>query len=73
MQTIFTVLDAKPIKGNHTKESLAPMLTEIIDEYTIGEKVHAVVRDGAMGATTNFAGLSSIWCWAHILNRVSIL
>lgn len=67
----FVVLDAKPIVGRHTAAELAPALKDSIAAFEIDkEKCHAIVRDGAMRATTELAGFDSIWCLAHILNRV---
>jgi hypothetical protein len=67
----FTVVGAMPIVGDHTKENLAPMITEFLSEFGIAnKKCHAIVRDGAMKATARMTGYSSIWCFAHVLNRV---
>ena len=69
----FTIVDSMPIVGDHTKENLAPMITGLLSEFEIADKkCHAIVRDGAMGATANTTGHSSIWCFAHLLNRVRI-
>lgn len=69
MEPCFTVLDAKPLLNDHKKETVAPIIAEILEEYGIDQKkIHAIVRGGAMGATTRLAGIDSIWCFAHVLN-----
>jgi hypothetical protein len=65
------ILDASPlINASHTAGNVAPILSKVIDDYSLRDRVHVIVRDGAMAATTNLAGFDSIWCFAHILNRV---
>lgn len=70
----FSVIDVVPIVGRHDASNLSTILKNAMDSFGIDQqKVHVVVRDGGMKATTEAAGFKSLWCWAHVLNRVSNL
>jgi hypothetical protein len=63
-----------PIVEKHNAANLSSILNNAIDNFGIDRnKIHVIVRDGGMKATTEAAGFSSLWCWAHILSRVSNL
>lgn len=67
------ILDARPLTNpSYTAAVVAPILTNVVETYGLTGKIHVIVRDGGMSATTRLAGFESIWCFAHILNRVGI-
>lgn len=74
MKPKFSLIDVMPVIGKHDAQNLSSILIKAIDTFGIDKsKIHVIVRDGGMKATTEAAGFGSIWCWAHILNRVSSL
>jgi len=73
MKPKFFVLDVIPVAGKHDAANLSAILQDAIGRYGIEQrKCHVIVRDGGMRATTEAAGFTSVWCWAHVLNRAVI-
>jgi len=73
MKPKFSLIDVMPVVGKHDAQNLSTILTKAIDKFGIDKsKIHVIVRDGGMKATTEAAGFESIWCWAHVLNRAVV-
>jgi len=62
MEPSFCVLAARSIKHDI---NIHLLLQQIFNEFKIEDKIHAILRGGAMDT-----GSHSIWCQAHILTLV---
>ena len=63
MEPSFCVLAARSIKPD---VNIHLLLQQIFNEFKIEDKIHAILRGGAMDT-----GSHSIWCQAHILTLVN--
>ncbi|KAF7636907.1 Dimer_Tnp_hAT domain-containing protein [Meloidogyne graminicola] len=66
MEPTFCVLAARSIKP---ELNINILLQTIFTEFKIEDKIHVILRGGAMESSGNLNGCHhSIWCQAHILN-----
>jgi hypothetical protein len=77
---VVRILDAPVLPTSHKAPDIAPILLQVISEFKLDQKnsagqtkLHVILRDGGMKATVNLTKFRSIWCFAHLLNRVSKL
>lgn len=71
-QMLAYVLETCSVSGQHTADNICSQLTRIAEEWSISEKIQAVVTDNGanMVAAVRKAGWSHYPCFAHTLNLV---
>lgn len=59
------ILDAKPLDDpSRAVDKITRVLVDIINGYELKDKIHLIVRDGAMGAAATGLDSNRIGAWA---------